>query len=225
MIEGKLKHQAFVTKVGKGEVNKKNCQWIQLNETIFHPKGGGQPSDEGTINGIKVTMVHKQLIDKNRLDQFEIYHCFDGDVPFKVGDEVELKVEEAVRSSNSKLHTAGHLIAEAVHQQFPHLVPFQGNHYPDLSYVKFKMNGIADKEQIKLQAEQQINDWLRSDLPVLNQFQEGMRQVKITSDWSSCGGTHVNSLKVIGCITIQEVSINQKEGTVTVKYAINDETL
>lgn len=36
-----LKHKAVVTKIGAGEINKKKYRWIQLNETIFHPKRGG----------------------------------------------------------------------------------------------------------------------------------------------------------------------------------------
>ena len=47
-----LEHEALVTKVGSSEINKMKYHWIQLNETIFHPKGGGQLADEGTINGI-----------------------------------------------------------------------------------------------------------------------------------------------------------------------------
>lgn len=51
-----FRHRAIVTKVGAGTLNKKAYKWVELNETIFHPKGGGQLSDEGTINGIKVCL-------------------------------------------------------------------------------------------------------------------------------------------------------------------------
>jgi len=32
---------------------------LLLDQTIFYPTGGGQPHDEGTINGVKVLDVYK----------------------------------------------------------------------------------------------------------------------------------------------------------------------
>jgi alanyl-tRNA synthetase len=227
MKQGDLvEHKSIVTKVGMSELNKKRYQWIQLNETIFHPKGGGQPSDEGTINGINVVYVHKEIFDKSRLDQFEILHCFDENqqLNFKEGDEVELKVDSSKRKLHSRLHTAGHIVAEAVRKNFPELEGYQGNHYPNDSYVKFRMlepTKSYEKEDIKNKASMDIQSWIEKDLSISDGVLEtGIRSIKITQDWSACGGTHLTSLRDIGSVEIWDVSINKKDGTVTVKYRI-----
>lgn len=223
-----LQYKSIITKVGMSEINKKRYHWIQLNETIFHPKGGGQPSDEGTIDGIKVAYVHKEVFDKSRMDQFEILHCFDEnqELNFKEGDAVELKVDPLKRKLHSRLHTAGHLVAEAVKKNFPELEGYQGNHYPHDCYVKFRMlepTKSYEKEEIKQKASAEIQSWVEQDLPISDLvLATGIRSIKITQDWAACGGTHLESLKDIGAVEISDVSINRKDGTVTVKYKISD---
>ncbi|HEV8052843.1 MAG TPA: hypothetical protein VGP47_10145 [Parachlamydiaceae bacterium] len=226
MEDSRDKHIAVITKIGVGEINKKNYNWIELEETIFHPKGGGQPSDEGMIDGIKVAYVHKEIFDKNRLDKFEIYHCFEADQSFnfKVGDEVELLIDTSIRLLHSRLHTAGHVLAEAVNKCFPELEGYQGNHYPNNSYVKFKMHDlmpVESKEGIKQKAEAEFNSWIDQNLEVADLLEpSGIRMVKIFKNWSPCGGTHIKSLKEIGRMEISDISINKKENTVTIKYCL-----
>jgi alanyl-tRNA synthetase len=224
MEDARHKHTSVITKVGAGEINKKTYHWVQLAETIFHPKGGGQPSDEGTIGGVKVAYVHKDFLDKNQLDKFEIYHCFEKDQPFnfKIGDQVELLVDSSVRLLHSRLHTAGHVLAESVNTCFPELEGYQGNHYPNNSYVKFKIHAslsTKSKEEIKQKAEAEFSSWIDQNLEVAGILEpSGIRTVKVYKNWSPCGGTHVKSLKEIGRMKISDVSINKKEGIVTIKY-------
>lgn len=226
MEDSRNKHMAVITKVGTGEINKKKYNWMQLEETIFHPKGGGQPSDEGMIGGVKVAYVHKEFFDKNHLDKFEIYHCFETDQPlnFKVGDEVELLVETSTRLFHSRLHTAGHVLAEAVNKCFPELEGYQGNHYPDNSYVKFKIRdpmSVESKEEIIQKVQPEFNSWIDQNLEVANLLEpSGIRLVKVFENWSPCGGTHVKSLKEMGRMEISDLSINKKESTVTIKYCL-----
>lgn len=222
-----LNYKAIITQLGTSEINKKKYQWIQLNETIFHPKGGGQPSDEGTINGVKVIYVHKNIFDKSKLDQFEILHCFEEGQPlnFKIGDEVELKVDALKRKFYSRLHTAGHFVAEAVNKNFPTLEGYQGNHNPNDCYVKFKMLDRSidyNKDEIKHKVKAELQSWIEQDIVVADVISSGIRSIKITQDWSPCGGTHVASAREIKSIDISDVSINKKEGTVTVKYHLPD---
>lgn len=222
-----IKHKAKITKVGVSEINKKRYQWIQLDETIFHPKGGGQPSDEGTINGIRVVYVHKVALDKNRVDQFEILHCFDEaeKLSFKEGDEVELEVDGSKRILFSRMHTAGHVLAETTKAIFPNLEPYHGNHDPKDGYVKFKMlRSMNDgKEEIIHKVQPQLLANLNQDLSVLViQLPSGMRAIQIGEHSMTCGGTHVHHLREIGQVEITDVSINQKEQIVTIKYRLVD---
>ena len=218
MEDSRTQHQALVTKIGCSEINKKLYNWIQLSETIFHPKGGGQPADEGIIGGVKVAYVHKEIPNKSHLDQFEISHCFEMEqpFPFKLGDQVELQVDGSIRQLHSRLHTAGHLLADAVNHCFPELEGFQGNHYPNSCYVKFKMRApmqTENREVIKSQVEAKIASWIDQDLKVGSRLEPtGIRNVKVFQNWSPCGGTHVSRLKEIGRMEVGDLSINKKRG-------------
>lgn len=212
MEDNRTTYRATVTKVGTIEINKKLYHSVQLNETIFHPKGGGQLPDEGTIDSIKVAYVHK--------DQLEIYHCFNEPTPFQIGDEVDLVVNADVRHLHSRLHTAGHLLAEAVNKCYPELEAYQGNHYPENSYVRFKILSPLQNEFDKQAVEKHLNTWIEQDSKVESRLEQGIRRVKVYQNWSLCGGTHVSSLKEIEQMEISNISFNKKEGIVSVKYFI-----
>lgn len=213
-----LSLEATVTEVSHGFINDKNYWCIKLDQTIFHPKGGGQLADHGTIDSIPVSYVHKELPDKNRLDQFSVLHCFEEKPSFQKGDLVHLQVDEKTRLLHARLHTAGHLVAEATHSLFPSLTAIQGNHYPQDSYVRFKgVDAISSHDAKKI--EETICEWIEQDLTVLHQIlPNGLHAVKITDAFAPCGGTHVGSLKEVGLIEITAISVNTKEGKVTVKY-------
>ncbi len=215
------RHSANIVKIGEGEINKKRTKWVILDETIFHPKGGGQPSDEGTINGINVVHVHKESLDKDRIDLFEILHCFE-EGQFKEGDQVELVVDGVKRNFFSRIHTAGHLIAETTKELFPDLEAFHGNHDPQNGYVRFKMLSDAahDKEHIKMKLQGALTLKLQEDIPVcITKLANGTRAIQIRQVMP-CGGTHVDHVREIGPVEIGDISINSKEKTVTIKYRL-----
>ena len=221
-------HKSTITKIGSGEINKKKYRWVQLEETIFHPKGGGQLSDEGSLNGIKVIYVHKVSPDKNRLDQFEILHCFDEaqEFPWKEGDEVELVVDQSKRNLYSKMHTAGHVLAETVKEVFPVLEAYHGNHDPKDGYVKFKMlkEFNCNRNEVIHKVQPQLHSNLNQDLSVaVIQLPSGMRAIQIGANVMACGGTHVSRLSEIGHVEATDVSINHKEQIVTVKYRLGSQ--
>ena len=75
---------------------------IELNQTLFHPQGGGQPADRGWIGGIAVEGV------VTRGDR--VMHIIAQPLP---PGEVAIRVDEAAWRLHSRLHSAGHLIGLA----------------------------------------------------------------------------------------------------------------
>ena len=80
---------------------------VVLDSTCFHPQGGGQPADTGSIDQFAVAMVKKDASGVVR-------HEGPSEPSFGVGAKVTCAVDEAVRVKNSRVHSAGHLIDVAM---------------------------------------------------------------------------------------------------------------
>jgi Ser-tRNA(Ala) deacylase AlaX len=72
---------------------------IELDATLFHPQGGGQPSDGGTIDGVPVQRVFA--------DGETVWHRTA--TPVAPGP-VTLSVDGELRHLHARWHSAGHLI-------------------------------------------------------------------------------------------------------------------
>jgi Ser-tRNA(Ala) deacylase AlaX len=215
---------------------------LGLDQTIFHPQGGGQPSDEGTINGLKVTgliydrekdiIVHK--VNKNEFLESGL----------KEGDEVSLKIDGEKRLLYARLHSAGHFmdILLAKLGLNDKLVPGKGFHFPDGSYVEY--TGNLDKNEIpvlreKLEklANEEIQAVGEDDKAIskIYEYEEGKKLFKIPdyipSDkpfrWVKlnesdlgcpCGGTHVKNIKDIKSMKIPKIINKGKQ--VRISYTI-----
>lgn len=225
---GKLfHHTAVVTRIGVGEFKKRKVHWIQLNETIFHPQGGGQPADQGTISKIHVIHVYKERSE--RIDQFEVSHFLDADAdsppPFQVGDKVELNVDEKARGLHARLHSGGHLLSDVVHRLIPNLAGFTGNHSPTDTYVKFKMGEDAsyDTKEIVGRAQKECQILIDQKIPVtVTRSKDDLRAIQIgDNEPVPCGGTHVTNLEELVKLEVKGASVNKKEQTVTIKYTLS----
>ena len=79
---------------------------VLLDQTAFFPEGGGQPADEGTLDGIFVTDV--QEIDG------EIWHTVEA--PLEPGKTVVGKHDFEKRFSNMQNHCGEHIVSGIVHR-------------------------------------------------------------------------------------------------------------
>ena len=79
---------------------------VLLDQTAFFPEGGGQPADEGTLDGIFVTDV--QEIDG------EIWHTVEA--PLEPGKTVVGKLDFEKRFSNMQNHCGEHIVSGIVHR-------------------------------------------------------------------------------------------------------------
>lgn len=213
-------HTAEVVAMGACTIKNKQYTWIQLDDTIFYPQGGGQPSDKGTINGFSVDLLCK--VQKGSIDIFDIQHCFSEPVDFEIGQRVQLEIDLDVRKLHMRMHTAGHAIADFVQSAYPNLKAVGGNHFPNDGYMKFKLlNGsFPTAEEVKASLTKSFENAVEAKLPCQIQ-EEDQRKLKIGDfEGVPCGGTHMQSIEEIGSLEIGKITNNNKEQTLCVKYKV-----
>jgi len=179
---------------------------VILSATLFHPQGGGQPSDLGMIAGANVIRVMQ--------DGDEIVHLVDRPVP---EGAALIDVHAASRHLHARLHSAGHLIGTCGEQAGWR--PVKGHHWPGECRVVFE--GDAGQQALDaVTLEQQVNALVEADLPRFLVQDDGQRAVGFGHlPAYGCGGTHVVSSGAIGKIRI--VKIKEKKGQLSVHYDID----
>ncbi len=76
---------------------------VELDQTLFYPRGGGVSWDTGVLGGFKVTETVK--------DSDRILHTLDSSPGFHSGQAVSGKVDWDRRHRLMRMHTAGHLLS------------------------------------------------------------------------------------------------------------------
>ncbi len=79
---------------------------IVLDRTAFYPTGGGQPSDTGTLNGVRVV----ECVDDGDKG---VLHVVQGPAPSR-GDVVRGRVDWSRRLDHMQQHTGQHILSQAL---------------------------------------------------------------------------------------------------------------
>lgn len=136
---------------------------LQLDRTVMHPQGGGQPSDIGVIevmtdnvnngNDSKAAVgVTKVTIDRANGVVTHVVGGISSTVDLlKVGQPVRVRVDADVRRILSECHTAGHVVDSAMAQCGRVLPPIKAYHFLDGPYVEYK-GSIPPEERDELLA-------------------------------------------------------------------------
>jgi len=135
-----------------------------LDQTIFYPIGGGQPSDTGSIsNDHGKAQVTSVKYNKGLIEHF----ChIEGELA--VGDTVTLTIDWTARYRHMQLHTAGHVLDEAVKDITPEFHGIEGMHgINNQHYIEF--NGFIDSG-IKDDITAQINSYIQDNLPISSEM-------------------------------------------------------
>ena len=177
---------------------------VLLDQTAFFPEGGGQPADEGTLDGIFVTDV--QEIDG------EIWHTVEA--PLEPGKTVVGKLDFEKRFSNMQNHCGEHIVSGIVHRiyGFNNVGFHMGS---DVITVDF--DGVLTEEQL-YDVEQEANEAVLRNVPVTISYpskeeletmdyrskKELTGAIRIVSipggDTCACCGTHVKTTGEIGLV-------------------------
>ncbi|XP_047963418.1 alanine--tRNA ligase [Salvia hispanica] len=215
-------------------------QTLVLDSTIFHPQGGGQPSDKGYISSTHLTFLVEDVRSKDKI----VYHYgrFNSkDGNFEKGAQVFLSVDQERRTLNSRLHSAGHLLDMCVRNVgWEHLEPSKGYHFPDGPYVEYKgtvpQNELQSKQnELQAEANSLITKGGKVSVSILpydeaSQLCGGSLPEYIPKDSTPrivqlgqtlgcpCGGTHVGDISDISSLTVTQ--IRTKKGLTKVFYNV-----
>ena len=148
----------FDAEVLSCNINKDGLFDVILSRTAFFPEGGGQSSDEGTINGIRVLDV--KLSD----DECTVIHTIDA--PLNIGEIVHGEINKELRFSRMQNHTAEHICSGIIHSLFGYEnTGFHMGH----DEVTMDFNGILSDEDIQ-KVEKLANKAVYDNLPITISF-------------------------------------------------------
>ena len=134
---------------------------LTTEETIFHPQGGGQPSDEGTITLLEKTnsdsdsttppaTLSMRLVRHSTQNPNLVLHLvrFTSPSPTTPNNlpspttPISLTVDPTKRLLYSRLHTAGHVLGGAVRSTVASSIPdfdeLKASHYPGSASCEFQ---------------------------------------------------------------------------------------
>ena len=194
---------------------------IFLNESAFYPRGGGQPSDRGTMEsaGGKGWVVGVSKRDG------DIEHEIEDEVP-AVGEAVTAYLDWDLRYRLMRLHTALHIMSAVVYQTWEATVTganiaddgskarmdfaLEGKRVADLlGEIGAAVNAEIGKEapiktyELPREEAMRIPDLIRTRISLLPEGLESVRIVEIEGvDLQADGGTHVSNTREIGRVKI-----------------------
>jgi len=194
---------------------------IVLDQTVFYPQGGGQPSDKGLIKNDKVTFEVQAVSNEEGI----VFHkgTFIRGDSFTSGERVRLEVNAELRNLHNRNHTAGHLVDYALYNLGFKLISGKAYHFPQGPYVEYLGTLEQDeREQLQPVLEKAVNDLVQLALPVTIMLidNDPKKRAMVINNYQPilCGGTHVLNTNDIGHITIRKVK-NEK-GNLRVSYAV-----
>ena len=190
-VTRKLYYEDAYLKEAKAKVLEIRENALLLDQTIFYPTGGGQPHDRGTISGVEVLDVYKD-------DAGNVWHVVAEPEKFKVGDEVELKIDWDYRYKLMRIHTAMHLLEHVLNEVLPGEWQLYGS---GMSVEKGRYD-ILYPENVNQYKEKMIELFNRlvDEGGEVKIWWEGEKRLTQIRDFEviPCGGTHVKDIREIG---------------------------
>ena len=183
---------------------------VTLDRTAFYPTGGGQPSDTGTLNGLRVV----ECIDN---EDEGVLHVIQGRAP-EVGMTVQGRIDWSRRLDHMQQHTGQHILSQSFVTLF---------NAPTRSFRVLEQSCEIDVDlsnptsEIIERAVELANNVIWEDRPITihnvtpeeaaqlplrkDPAREGeLRLIEVEGfDLTPCGGTHAHRTGEVGMIAVR----------------------
>lgn len=215
---------------------------LTLDRTVFHPQGGGQPTDKGSIQTADGARFEVTMAKENRQTGVVTHAGQVVSGAFAVGDRVQLEADAAWREECAKLHSAGHALDVAMASLgLTALTPTKGYHFPDSPYVEYEGKLSEDQKQdlaarltarlaelvaagivteVRSVAKHEVASLCGGPCD-LSHLPDGaaVRVVSVAGGWCPCGGTHVKSTADLGVVAVTK--LRNRRGVLRVSYIMS----
>ena len=202
---------------------------IVLDQTAFFPGGGGQPSDNGSLN-----VSGKEIkLDKVKNHKGRLLHCLPQSEPLpEIGEVVEGILDWDHRYQLMRTHTAMHVLCGVIFRDYGasvtggNMTPLHGRmdfEFASLTkeLVQVIENGVnqeiaqahpVSSRNIPRDEAFQIPDLSRTKINLLPDYISEVRIVEIKGlDLQADGGTHVKNTSEVGEIKIADYKSKGRE--------------
>jgi len=200
-------------------VESSNNKELILDQTVFYPRGGGQPSDTGKIIAENGKIFQVMMVSKK---DGKIIHELSEMTELKIGDKIKCVLDWEKRYALMRMHTAAHVLAATMHNELGFLIT--GNQLNvdktrfDFSMENFdrqKFEEVVDKVNSLLDQDLELKIYslpreeamkLPGVVKLANVLPPSIKVLRIVEipgiDLQADGGTHVKNLKEVGKVRI-----------------------
>lgn len=213
---------------------KKKRIYLILDQTIFHPKGGGQPSDQGILQSVSCRInVRKAMFGKGIVIHYGKILQGTIDNNLLIGE-----IDWLRRYEFMKRHTAGHLLDHCLTYVTGTPVITTDSWLGDECYVGYQ--GKAPSDRQLEQAVQMANEWIHKGRPVILETVSAQELLRRAPDAPNmyrlpdlkayrivtikgctaipCAGTHLRNIREIDRVAVSK--IEQRNHTFRVYYDV-----
>lgn len=200
-------------------------KYIILDQTIFYPQWGGQPSDTGMISSESGIFEVKMV----RMDEHGVVYHYGEYLTgkFEVDESVSLKIDTDRRLLNARNHSAWHLIDIAMRNIWlVYMTPTKWYHFSDWPYIEYSGSLKEPIEWIIPKLQNELDKLIDRDIKMIIEYDTQVKSPEVKTpryahfegyEWCGCGGTHVRSSGEIEKVLIRKVKM--KDGNIRVSYS------
>ncbi len=210
----KTENEVKITRIRKVDSKKDGILYqIVLDNTPFYPEGGGQVGDKGTLESQKLEVGSQKLeiIDTKKENNLIIHYS--KHLPEDLNQTFIAKVNNDLRTSTSKNHSATHLMHLALRNILgthveqkgslvnPNYLRFDFSHFSKVSDEELRMVEASVNAQIEAQLQLvehrniPIKEALDKGAMALfgEKYGDAVRMIEFGNSKELCGGIHVKN--------------------------------